>query len=194
MADADKQLMAEAIAFEAEAQRAVLAGDRDASSVGFRAAARRYRDSWELAGPTSYGRLVGMLKAAVLAGGAHDEAAYVRAALDGRDPDSPIASYAQAVAALVLGDDEGAARWARHMRAGSPAFVRTAAAVAAISERDEPASRSALEAIVADFAARDVHLTGVAFADTALMLARLAEQRGLRITIASPAAGVATTG
>ncbi len=186
MADADKQLMAEAIAFEAEAQRAALAGDREASSVGFRAAARRYRDSWEVAGPTSYGRLVGMLKAAALAGGAQDEAAYVRATLGERDPESPTASYAQAVAALVLGDDEGAARWAQRMRSGSAAFGRTADAIAAIADRDEPASRGALEAIVADFAARDAHLTGVAFADTALMLERLAEQRGLRIAIESP--------
>ncbi len=81
-------LLAQAIADEAGAQRALLDGDRERASAGFRAAADAYRASWEAAPPRSYGRLVGMLKAAVLAGDAGEDATYARRAL-GDAADSP---------------------------------------------------------------------------------------------------------
>ncbi len=109
-------LLREAIATEGTAQRALLAGESVSARGALRKASRLYRESWEAAPPGSYGRLIGMLKAAVLAGGAQDDAA----------------AYAEAV--------------------------------------DE---------IVADFESRDEHLTGVPIADTALMLERFAESRGL---------------
>ena len=65
------------------------------------------------------------------------------------------------------------------MAAGGEAFERTAAALAALAGRDEAAYAVALRAVIADFEARDSHLTGVPFADTALVLERLAEPRGL---------------
>ncbi len=65
------------------------------------------------------------------------------------------------------------------MRAGSPAFGRAADAVEALAARDREAYSGAVRAIVADFEGRDEHLTGVPVADTALMLERLAEPRGL---------------
>ena len=59
----------------------------------------------------------------------------------------------------------------------------------ALARRDEPAYAAALRAVIADFEARDLHLTGVAIADTALVLERLAEPRGLaqRPVLAAPA-------
>ncbi len=72
------------------------------------------------------------------------------------------------------------------MRGGSGAFDRTADAIAALATGDEDVYASALAAIVEDFAARDAHLTGVAIADTAMVLEALAQPRGLRQGLESP--------
>ncbi len=72
------------------------------------------------------------------------------------------------------------------MRGGSDAFDRTADAITALAERDGGAYATALDAIVADFAAREDHLTGVAIADTAAMLERLAAARGMAANASSP--------
>ena len=74
-----RELMGAAIQRDGLAQRSLLAGDADAARVAFAEAAALYRQSWEVAPPASYGRLVGMLKATVLAGQGEEEAAvYVR--------------------------------------------------------------------------------------------------------------------
>jgi predicted CoA-binding protein len=168
--------MREAIAADGEAYGALLAG-RDAREP-LRRAAGRYRDSWEAAPPRAFGRLVGYAKAAILTG--DDPAVYVRAQIP-EDADSAPAQWALALAALAGGDDDAAARHADGMRAGSDAFARTADAVAALAAGDRAGYADALGAIVADFEARDRHLTGVPIADTALVLERLAERRGLAV-------------
>jgi hypothetical protein len=127
-----------------------------------------------------------MLKAAVLAGGGPVQAEYVRAALGDRDPESPTASYAQALAALILDEDRDARAWATRMTAGEDAFVRTGEALAAIASRDVERYTVALVAIVHDFEQRSEHLTGVAIADTALVLESLAARRGMAAAIKSP--------
>ncbi len=167
-----------AIRIEADGQRLLFAGDREAGAARMLEAAEQYRMSWELAPPRSFGRLVGMLKAAVIAGGGPDEAAYARAQV-GPEGDSATSWYVLAIAALVDGDDALAARAADGMLADSPAFARAAAAVSALARRDADAYAAAARAIVGDFEGRDEHLTGVRIADTALMLERLAERRGL---------------
>ncbi len=164
-------LMREAIAIEARGQQALLAGEDGRAEL--LAAAELYRRSWEVAPPESYGRLIGMLKAAVIAGDAADAAAYARVAVPD-DAHSPPARYAVAIASLVEGDLAGAAAAAAGMRAGSEAFVRAAAAIEAIAAHDAVAYDVAVRAIVTDFEGRDTHLTGVPIADTALMLERLA--------------------
>lgn len=175
-----------ALALEADGQRLLLAGEEKAGRAKMKEASRRYQESWDLAPPASYGRLVGMIKAAVIAGEGPREAALVRAALGvpaGSEVDpaalSPAAAYALAVAALVDGDDDQAAVAAAAMGAGSEAFGRAAAAAAALAARDGAAYAAAVRAIVADFERRDEHITGVPIADTALMLERLAGARGL---------------
>jgi len=50
----------------------------------------------------------------------------------------------------------------------------------------QPPSRHSALNLVDDFAAREAHLSGVAVADTALVLERLAAQRGLAAGIQSP--------
>src|SRR5687767_11718830 len=169
--------MEAAIRADGEGLRALLDGDEERGRERLAEAVARYRASWELAPPRSYGRLVGMLKAAVIAGDAAEAAAYAREAVP--EADSPPSSYVRAVAALVEGDDAAAASFADGMRAGSPAFGRAADAISAIAARDADGYEAAVRAIVEDFERRDEHLTGVPVADTALMLERLAEPRGL---------------
>jgi uncharacterized protein len=173
--------MREAIAADGEAHRALLAGE-DARGP-LRHAAERYRSSWAAAPPRSYGRLVGYAKASILAG--DDPVGFVTEQLGPQD-DSPPACWARALAALAAGADEEALRAADGMRAGSRAFGRAADAVAALARRDRATYTTAIDAIVADFEAREEHLTGVPIADTALVLDRLAERRGLAAHRESP--------
>lgn len=183
--DQHRVLLEEALRLEAEGQRALLAGDDLRARDELRAASDRYRASWEAAPPDAFGRLAGMLKAAVLAGEAETAARYVHSAV-GDEPASPTSAYALAVAALVHGDDALAERAAGAMRGGSDAFDRTADAVIALARRDDGAYAAALQAIVDDFAAREEHLTGVPIADTAAMLERLARARGMASDVRSP--------
>jgi sirohydrochlorin ferrochelatase len=53
-----------------------------------------------------------------------------------------------------------------------------------VGDRDR--YRRALREVVAGFERRDEHLTGVAIADTALVLERLAEGRGMAAELSSP--------
>src|SRR5215217_6264742 len=89
--------MEAAIRLDGEGLRALLSGDTAGGRERLLEAAERYRASWELAPPRSYGRLVGMLKAAVIAGDAAGSAAYAREAVP--EADSPPSSYVRALAA-----------------------------------------------------------------------------------------------
>ena len=183
-----RELMRAAIERDAEAQGAVLAGDRDAALAAFREAAELYRRSWLQSPPRSYGRLVGMLKSSILAGDATAAAAFAREALAAEDPvtASPTAAYARALAALVEGDDADARSWSKEMAAGQDAFERTARAIVALAGHDESAYADVVREIVRDFEQRQGHLTGVEIADTAVMLERLAAQRGMTARVSSP--------
>jgi hypothetical protein len=174
----------EAVATEAVAHRLLFDGERDRARVRFHDAAVLYRQSWEAAKPDAYGRLVGMLKASVLSGSAQEEARYVRALH--LQTESPVAAYALAISALVAADDASARRLAQRLRTASDAFRRAGEGIAAIADRDPQRTGEAISAIVADFEARDDHLTGVRIADTALMLRELAVARGLEVQVTSP--------
>jgi hypothetical protein len=181
-----QELMTAAVARDGEAHRALIDGELEVARAAFAQAADLYRQSWEAAPPTAYGRLVGMLKSAVLAGGGGAEAEYVRGALTDADPDSATAAYARALAALVLGQDDDARAWATGMNAGGEAFARAGATIAALAAGDGARYEQAMVAIVRDFEQRAEHLTGVAVADTALVLAELAARRGVTVAIESP--------
>jgi hypothetical protein len=181
-----QQLLMAAIEREGVAQAELMAGHTEPAQAAFREAAKLYRQSWEAAPPRTYGRLVGMLKAAVLAGGGAEEAEYVRQALRDASPDSPTASYGRALAALILDDDEDAAAWAARMGKDSEAFARAGEAITALAARDRERSTEAIAAIVRDFERRSEHLTGVSIADTALVLRVLAGRRRLRVAVKSP--------
>jgi hypothetical protein len=183
-----RELMTVAIAAEGDAHAALLAGDTEAATDAYARAAESYRASWALAPPKSYGRLVGLLKASVIGGAGGPAAEEVRAAL-ADDPDaagSPVASYVLAVAALIAGDDDAVAPLADVMDPRGGAFERTATALRALAAGDGPAYAAAAAAIADDFAAREEHLTGVAIADTAIMLEIVARERGLAAGLESP--------
>jgi hypothetical protein len=183
-----RELMMEAIAAEGRAHSALLAGDGESARATYAAAADGYRRSWALAPPKSYGRLVGLLKASIIGGAGQAAAEEVREELR-EDPDadgSPVAAYVRAVAAVAVGDDEAVPAYADKMATRGEAFERTAAALRALAARDADAYAAALAQIEADFAARDEHLTGVAIADTAVMLELLAAERGLAARPDSP--------
>lgn len=163
----------------------MLDGRADAAAASLRAAAGLYRSSWETAPPRSYGRLVAHLKSAVLAGDGPAAAAWVEGELGGAC-DSPTSCYALSVACLVTGDDGRAAVAAGQMGAGGDAFARAAEALAALAARDAARYGVAVGAIVADFEARDAHLTGVPVADTAMLVEALAEMRGMAARPSSP--------
>jgi hypothetical protein len=178
-------LLREAIAVEGGGYQALLAGDLLTGAEKLRRSSQLYRESWELAPPASYGRLIGMLKAAVIAGDASFAAVYARTQLP--DPvETPPASYALAIAALVAQDEQTARSASAGMRTGSPAFLRAADAIDGLVNHDADQHAGAVGAIVEDFECRDEHLTGVAIADTALMLERLAQPRGMACRRVSP--------
>src|SRR4051794_17256971 len=147
------ELMLRAVEREGEGHRAALRGDVVGAQVAYWRAVEAYRASWEAAPPEAYGRLIGLLKASVLAGGGDGgEAAYARVAVsDEAAAGSPAAAYVRAIAALVSGADEEAVRWAQVVRGGSAAFVRAAEAIAAVAVGDAVAYREATLAIVHDF-------------------------------------------
>jgi hypothetical protein len=183
-----RELMIAAIAAEGVAHAALVEGDLAAARAAYADAVAKYRASWALAPPKSYGRLVGLLKAAVLGGDSEGAAHEVREALDG-DADaagSPVASYVLAVAALILGDDAAVGPLADVMEPRGGAFERTANALRALAAGDGAAYAEAVAAIEADFAEREEHLTGVAIADTAVMLELIAAGRGLGAGLDSP--------
>ena len=177
----DWDLLQEALVAEGAGHRALLDGDNESAAARLREAADLYRQSWEAAGPRAFGRLVGMQKAAVLAGDGDGAAAYARKALGG-EGDSPASWYAIGIGAVVVGEDELAQRAADGMRDGAPPFVRAADAIDALARADRSAYATAVRSIVDDFEGREEHLTGVPIADTALMLERIAAERGMAVS------------
>ena len=157
---------------EADAYRTLVAGGDSAEA--FRRARDAYLASHAETGPASWGRLLGALKMAILAGDGA-EAIARQAVAETSGAGSPASEYARALALVCLGQapDVGA------MVAAGGAFARTGRALAALAASDSPAYADALAEIVADFEARDRHLSGIAVADTALVLERLAEPRGM---------------
>jgi hypothetical protein len=166
-------LLDQALTAEADAYRALLAGGLATAPLA--EARDAYLASHAETGPGSWGRLLGALKMAILLGDAAPVA--VRARDEANQAETPAAAYVAALAAVVLGERPDVAA----MLAAGEAFERTGRALAALGDGDQVAYRSALTDILADFEGRDQHLSGVAFADTAAVLERLAEPLGMAV-------------
>jgi hypothetical protein len=158
----------------------LMAGRGAEAADWLRAAAARYRASWDAgAPPDSWGRPIAATKALLLAGDEATEAA--RWALDAGagQAESPIGRYAATLALLVLGRDREAREPAETLR-GRDDFPRDVAeALAAIAAGDAVAYAAAVEDVLRSFEERDAFLEDVAVADTLLVLETLAAPRGL---------------
>jgi hypothetical protein len=153
-------------------------------------AARHWRASWDLGpGAGSWGRPVGAVKAAVLAGdeAAIDELVGWTLGLDPVGAASPIGRYAAALAFLARRRDVDAAAVAATLRCRDDFPHDVGDALTAIANGDEPGVAPAVESVVRSFETREAHLEGVAVADTALVLRELAHRHGLACELrASP--------
>lgn len=164
---------------------------RRAEAAGWLArSAERFRESYADAPPGSWGRLIGAVKARVLAGdqeGAETDASW---ALE-QGPavaESPIGRYAAVLALLVLGrDDEAATTAGRLVQEPEESFPRPVAeALAALAAGDGAAYENAVARVLESFENRDEYLEGIPVADTVVVLQSLAEQRGIAAELRSP--------
>jgi len=151
----------------------LMAGDREGAAEWLRRSAERYRESWS---PDAWGRPIGAMKALLIAGEDASDAA--RWALDAgaAEAESPIGRYAGALALLVLGRDEQAAKVAATLGEGFP--IDVADALRALATHEEDAYRAAVDAIRRSFETREEFLEDVPVPDTALALDALAARRG----------------
>ena len=161
---------------------------RDAEAAGwFTRSAERYRESWPDAPPASWGRLIGALKARVLARdweGAETDARWALeqdSAADG----SPIGAYAAMLAHLILGQDTEATqlRGALEDEEAFPAAV--AAALSAVARGHAEDYAVAVAAVLGSFEERDEYLEDIPVADTVIVLEALAERRGMATQLSS---------
>jgi hypothetical protein len=162
----------------------LMAGRGEEAAAWLVRAAERYRESWPLAPPGSWGRPIGAMKSRLIAGDREGANADARWAVEAgaAESESPIAIYAAALAGLVLGVDAEAA--ALQGRDDFPAPV--ADALVALAARDAAAYESAIGDLVADFESRHEFLEDTPVADTVLALQVLAQERGLAVELRSP--------
>ena len=156
---------------------------RAAEAAGwFARSAERYRESYAAAPPGSWGRLIGALKARVLArdwDGARGDAEWALSEVP-REERSPIARYATALAELVLDRDAAADPVALSLLGGEESFPRPVAdALSALARRDAEAYGAAARAVLESFESREAFLDDIPVADTVIVLEALAERRGI---------------
>ena len=147
----------------------------------FDRAARRWRESWDHATPTSWGRPIGVIKAKLLAGDEDGAAAAARWALElgTVDAESAIGRYAACLAHSVLGCWNEARHDASTIRDREDFPPAVADALATIAAHDVVGYAEAAEAVLESFETRDEYLEDAAVADTLLVLQALAEKRGI---------------
>lgn len=155
---------------------------RGAEAAGwFARSAERYRQSWPDAPPASWGRLIGALKARILAGDWEGAEADARWALE-QDPvagDSPIGAYAATLAHLTLGQDAEAARLAGALEDEDAFPPYVAGALSALARGDGRDYATAVAAVLGSFEERDQYLEDIPVADTVIVLEAIAERRGM---------------
>ena len=158
----------------------LMEGRRDEAAEWLRRAAVRYRESWDAgAPPDSWGRPLAATKALLLAGGDASEAARWALAAGAEEAESPIGRYAAALALLVLGRDADAGTVAATLRGRADFPADVAAALAALAAGNAESYAAAAEDVLRSFEARDAFLEDMPVADTALVLERLAAERGI---------------
>ena len=165
----------------------LMAGDTDRAREWFDRAVAAYHDSFADAPPDSWGRPIATMKARLLAGESAEDEARWALELGAAGASTPIGRYAAALALLILGEDDQARVHADAIRTRDdfPSAVGDTLAMIAAGT-DAIGYVEAIEDVLQSFESRNEYLEDVAVADTVLVLARLAEQRGLRADLESP--------
>jgi hypothetical protein len=166
----------------------LMAGRREEAGGWLDRAARRYRESYELAPPGSWGRPIGALKARILAGdwaGAEEEARWALAE-GAADAESPIGRYAGVLALLTLGRDEDARPLAGSLRERDDFPHDVANALATLAAEDTLGYTYAVESVLESFEQRDEYLEDIPVADTVIVLQALAARRNMAADLTSP--------
>jgi hypothetical protein len=166
----------------------LMAGNTPCAREWFDRAADRYRESFALAPPGSWGRPIGVIKARILQGNWDGAEAESRWTLEqgAAAAHSPIGRYAACLSLLVLGRNEEARVLADGLRtrADFPAVVGDALAM--IAGEDPVGYVEAVEAVLESFESRDEHLEDIPVADTVMVLQALAARRDMAAELSSP--------
>lgn len=165
----------------------LMAGNTGSARQWFDRAVGRYRESFALAPPGSWGRLIGTIKARLLSDDWPGAEAESRWALEqgAAEADSPIGRYAAALALLVLGRDEEARVLADGLRTheGFPASVGDA--LAFIAAEDPIGYIEAVESVLESFETRGEYLEDLPVADTVMVLQALSARRSMAADLSS---------
>jgi hypothetical protein len=166
----------------------LMAGDADKAREWFDRAVERYRESFPLAPPGSWGRPIATVKARILSGDWARAEAESRWTLEqgAMDTDSPIGRYAACLALLVLGRDEEARVLADGLRTSSDFPAEVGDALAMLAAEDPVGYVEAIEAVLESFETRDEYLEDLPVADTVLVLQALAARRNMAAQLSSP--------
>jgi hypothetical protein len=165
----------------------LMAGRSDEAAGWFDRAAGRYRESYELAPPGSWGRPIGAIKSRILAGdwpGAKEEARWTLGE-SAAEAGSPIGRYAGALALLTLGRDEEARPVADSLRERDDFPHDVADALATLAAKDVLGYAYAVESVLQSFEQRDEYLEDMPVADTVIVLQALADRRGIAADLTS---------
>jgi hypothetical protein len=176
-----KQLVRAAMAAGGAALARLMQGRGTEAAGWFTRSAERYRESWPDAPPGSWGRLIGALKARVLAGDWEGAETDARWALE-QDPaagGSPIGAYAAALAHLILGDDAEAEKLTSVLIADEDFPPAVAGALSGLARGDAAAYGPAVAAVLRSFEERDSYLEDIPVADTVVVLEALAARRAM---------------
>jgi hypothetical protein len=166
----------------------LMLGRRNDAAAWLMRAAERYRQSWPLAPPGSWGRPLGAMKSRLIArdrAGADVDALWALEA-GAAESESPIGRYAAVLARLVLNSDPEAREEAVTLQGREDFPATVVDALAALAARDATAYEAAVRALLADFESRDEFLEDTPVADTVLALQVLAQERGIAARLSSP--------
>ena len=166
----------------------LMAGDTAAAREWFAKAVERYRESYELAPPASWGRPIAILKARILVGDWDRAEREARWTLDegAADAESPIGRYAATLALLVLGRDDEARVLADELRTRDDFPAPVADALACIAAENLLGYVGAVEAVLESFVTREDYLEDLPAADTVVVLQALAARRDMAAELSSP--------
>jgi hypothetical protein len=166
----------------------LMQGDDARARVWFERGVERYRESYPLAPPGSWGRPIGMLKAHILGGDWEGAASDARWTLEqgAAETASPIGRYAGCLALLVLGRDQEARVLADGLRTDEDFPGAVGDSLATIAAQDPLGYVEAIEAVLESFETREEYLEDLPVADTVIVLQALAARRRLAASLSSP--------